>query len=123
MRVGVRQMYWLLIRDVGRGGEGMENVVLRAEYEEYRRRIEDEDARQNKRIAGLEEREKANQELVLNVQRLALSVEQMCKELTLQGQRLAKLEAEPADRWRDVTKQIITLIVAAVTSFVIGKFI
>ena len=101
----------------------MENVVLRAEYEEYRRRIEDEDARQNKRIAGLEEREKANQELVLNVQRLALSVEQMCKELTLQGQRLAKLEAEPGDRWRDVTKQIITLIVAAVTSFVIGKFI
>lgn len=101
----------------------MENVVSRAEYEEYQRRIEDEDARQNKRIAGLEEREKANQELALSVQKLAISVEQMCKELTLQGQRLAKLEAEPADRWRDVTKQIITLIVAAVTSFVIGKFI
>jgi hypothetical protein len=76
-----------------------------------------------KRIEDLEEREKANQELALSVQKLAISVEQMCKELTLQGQRLAKLEAEPADRWRDVTKQIITLIVAAVTSFVIGKFI
>lgn len=76
-----------------------------------------------KRIEDLEEQEKANQKLALSVQKLALSVEQMCKELTLQGQRLSKLEAEPADRWRDVTKQIITLIVAAVTSFVIGKFI
>ncbi len=75
------------------------------------------------RLEDLEEREKANQELALSVQKLAISVEQMCKELTLQGQRLAKLEAEPGDRWRDVTKQIITLIVAAVTSFVIGKFI
>lgn len=101
----------------------MENVVSRAEYEEYQRRIEDENTRQNKRIAGLEEREKANQDLVLNVQRLALSVEQMCKELTSQGKRLEKLEAEPADRWRDVTKQIITLIVAALVSFVIGKFV
>ena len=75
------------------------------------------------RLEDLEEREKANQELALYAQKLAISVEQMCKELTLQGQRLAKLEAEPGDRWRDVTKQIITLIVAAVTSFVIGKFI
>ena len=75
------------------------------------------------RLEDLEEREKANQELALSVQKLAISVEQMCKELTLQGQRLAKLEAEPADRWRDVTKQVIALIVAAVTSFVIGKFI
>lgn len=75
------------------------------------------------RLEDLEEQEKANQELALSVQKLAISVEQMCKELALQGQRLAKLEAEPADRWRDVTKQIITLIVAAVTSFVIGKFI
>lgn len=76
-----------------------------------------------KRIEDLEDQEKANQELALSVQKLALSVEQMCKELTLQGQRLAKLEAEPADRWRDVTKQIITLIVAALVSFVIGKFV
>lgn len=75
------------------------------------------------RLEDLEAQEKANQELALSVQKLAISVEQMCKELTLQGQRLSKLEAEPADRWRDVTKQIITLIVAAVTSFVIGKFV
>lgn len=75
------------------------------------------------RIGDLEEREKANQELALSVRELAVSVEQMCKELTLQGQRLAKLEAEPADRWREVTKQIITLIVAAAVSFAIGKII
>ncbi len=75
------------------------------------------------RIEDLEDQEKANQKLAMSVQKLALSVEQMCKELTLQGERLRALEAEPGDRWRDVTKQIITLIVAAVTSFVIGKFI
>ena len=76
-----------------------------------------------KRIEDLEEQEKANQELALSVQKLAISVEQMCKELTLQGERLRALEAEPADRWRDVTKQIITLIVAALVSFAIGKFV
>lgn len=76
-----------------------------------------------RRIEDLEEREKANQELALSVRELAVSVEQMCRELTLQGQRLAKLEAEPADRWREVTKQIITLIVAAVVSFTVGKIV
>ena len=94
-----------------------EEIAVTLAKHEYRIRVAED------RIEDLEDQEKANQKLAMSVQKLALSVEQMCKELTLQGERLRALEAEPGDRWRDVTKQIITLIVAAVTSFVIGKFI
>lgn len=68
----------------------MENeLISRAEHEEFRKRIEEEDNRQNRRIEILENSVRQLQELVASVQTLANNMENMVKE---QGQQSARLE-------------------------------
>ena len=50
----------------------MEEPITRAEYEEYQKRIEDEDHRQNKRIEQLEENTKQINALTVSIEKLAL---------------------------------------------------
>ena len=47
----------------------MEEPITRAEYEEYQKRIEDEDHRQNKRIEQLEENTKQINALTVSIEK------------------------------------------------------
>ena len=49
----------------------------------------------------------------LSVQKLALSMESMIEEQKSQGERLAKLESEPGERWSGMTKTIFNTMVGA----------
>ena len=59
------------------GGEDMEDVISRAEHEEFRKSIEAEDHRQNRRIELLEENTKQINALTISVEKLAQSIELM----------------------------------------------
>ena len=48
----------------------MEEPITRAEYEEYQKRIEDEDHRQNKRIEQLEENTKQINALTVSIEKV-----------------------------------------------------
>lgn len=63
----------------------MEEPITRAEYEEYQKRIEDEDHRQNRRIEQLEGNTKQINALTVSIEKLAQSVESMVKEQEAQG--------------------------------------
>ena len=78
----------------------MEEPITRAEYEEYQKRIEDEDHRQNKRIEQLEENTKQINALTVSIEKLAQSVESMVKEQEAQGKRLVSLESKDGEMWR-----------------------
>ena len=81
----------------------MDTPITRAEHEEFRRRIEEENRRQDKRIELLEENTKQIAALTTSVEKLALSVESMVKEQEQQGTRLETLEARDGEMWRKVT--------------------
>lgn len=76
-------------------------------------RIHDEDKRQNHRLDQLEENMKVIQELTISVHTLAHDMKQMLEEQKDQGQRLDKLEQEPADTWKKIKTTIITAIISA----------
>ena len=63
------------------------------------------------RMDEQEEQGKSLSSLALSVQKLALSMESMIEEQKNQGARLAKLEAEPAERWSSMTRTIFNTIV------------
>ena len=65
------------------------------------------------RMDEQEEQGKSLSSLALSVQKLALSLESMIEEQKNQGARLAKLEAEPAERWSSMTRTIFNTIVGA----------
>ena len=88
----------------------MEECITRREHEEFVRRIEDEEHRQNVRLNNLENQTQTIQSLAISVDRLATSMDRMAQEQAEQGERLKALEQEPADNWRNVKKTVWTTI-------------
>ena len=66
----------------------MDQPITRAEHEEFKRRLEEENARQDRRIALLEESVSKMGALSTSVEKLALSMESMVREQEKQGKRL-----------------------------------
>lgn len=98
----------------------MENPITRAEHEEFRRRLEEENKRQDARIGILEESVQQIGALATSVEKLALSMQSMLKEQEKQGKRLEVLEGRDGEKWRKVmgyitvTPEINAFIEAAV---------
>ena len=63
----------------------MENPITRAEHEEFRRRLEEENKRQDARIGILEDSVQQIGALATSVEKLALSMQSMLKEQEKQG--------------------------------------
>lgn len=91
----------------------MDDNITRGEYDESMRRIDAEEHRQNRRIDKLEESLTTLTDLTISVQKIAVNIESMQKELSKQGERLEKIEAEPGENW----KKVIWLVIAAVVGF------
>lgn len=96
----------------------MDELITRAEHEEFRRRIEDENDRQNKRIEILEANSLRIESLNVSIEKLALNMQSMLNEQVQQGKRLEALESEDGERWRTVVSYTITAIVGIIVGFV-----
>lgn len=96
----------------------MDSPIARAEHEEFCKRIDAENKRQNRRIELLEEQIKQFTEIALSVRELAQSVKQMAETQKEQGEKLEKLESRDGEMWRKVTGYIITAIIGIVIGFV-----
>lgn len=86
----------------------MDTSITRAEHEEFSRRLEEENQRQDKRIALLEENQRQIGSLTVSVEKLAQSLELMVKEQEKQGKRLEVLEGRDGERWRKVMGYLAT---------------
>lgn len=101
----------------------MENgLITRAEHEEFCKRIEAEDNRQNKRIEIMENNVQQLQELVASVQTLATNMENMVKEQGQQSARLEALEARDGEKWRTVTSYLITAVLGIAIGIIAKQF-
>ena len=72
------------------------------------------------RMKNCEEWREVLNEMAGSVNRLAINMEYMAKEQTEQGQRLARLEQEPADTAKYYKRQLITSILTGVIGIIIG---
>ena len=114
----------------------MDEMISRAEHEEFVRRmtsenkrLEDENDRQNKRLTALEENAKKVTDLTVSIRELAINVQNMAAELKRQGdrmeqqvkrtgERLEKLESRDGEMWRKVVGYIATAVLGIVIGFV-----
>lgn len=96
----------------------MDSPITRAEHEEFRRRMEEEHKRQNRRIELLEERTEQFIDIAISVKGLALSVKQMAETQKSQGEKLEKLEERDGEMWRKAVGHIVTAIIGIVIGFV-----
>jgi len=89
----------------------MDDFVTRAVHEEFAKRIDEENDRQNHRLTVLETGQAQINELVSSVKVLAVNMETMSNELQKQGAKLNEIESRPAKRWETVIACIITGII------------
>ena len=96
----------------------MDDAITRAEHEEFRKRLEEQNQRQDKRISLLEESVRQIGALTTAVEKLALSMESMAKEQERQGERMEVLEGRDGEMWRKVVGYIATAVIGIVLGFV-----
>lgn len=96
----------------------MDNPITRAEHEEFRRRLEEENRRQDKRIELLEDNMRELNQLTTSVGKLATSVESMVKEQEKQGKRLETLEDRDGAMWRKVVAYGATAVIGIVIGYI-----
>lgn len=96
----------------------MDTPITRAEHEEFRRRLEEENERQNKRLSILEESGRQFTTLVTSVEKLAMSMESMLKEQENQGKRLEILEGRDGEQWRKVVGYAITAVLGIALGYI-----
>ena len=95
--------------------------VTQAEYKEHNVGVEAEQTRQNNRIKLLEEAIGQNNKLIISVERLALSMENMQKELKEQGERVNALESRDGDNWRKLGSDVIKILISIVIGFIFAQ--
>ena len=100
----------------------MDNPITRAEHEEFRRRLEEENRRQDKRIELLEDNMRELNSLTASVGKLATSIESMVKEQEKQGKRLETLEDRDSAMWRKVVAYGATALVGIFIGYVAQQF-
>ena len=99
----------------------MDTPITRAEHEEFRRRLEEENKRQDKRLELLEKSVREIGALTTSVEKLAMSVENMVKEQTRQGERLEALEGRDGERWRKLVGYIASALVSGIVGWLIAQ--
>lgn len=82
-------------------------------HNEFEKRLDAENKRQDARIGELEATVKQISELVASVKVLAVNMENMTTEQKRTSERLSDLEKQPAKHWEAVVAGIIAAIVGA----------
>ena len=95
----------------------MENGISREEHQEFCKRMEEENRRQNHRIELLEGSVQQLGKLAASVEKMAASLQSMVKEQEQQGKRLTALESRDGEMWRKVVTYAVTAAVGIIVGF------
>lgn len=101
----------------------MENYITRNEHEEFCKRLEEENRRQNHRIGELE---KTSEE----IHTMSKSLVVMCEKMNAMNDsmdtlkdKVEVLEHEPLDTWNKIKSAVIAAIASGVIGIIIGNLI
>ena len=85
-----------------------DQYLTKAVHDEFARRVDEENDRQNARISALETGLLEVNKITVQIERLTANIETMTGEIKKQGARLDDIESKPAKRWDTIVTAIIT---------------
>ena len=101
----------------------MDEPISRAEHEEFAKRIDAQEKRQDKRLEMLENTVREIGALTVSVQKLAQSLQSMVKEQEQQGRRLQALESRDGEKWRKLMGYIATALTSGAVTLLLSQII
>lgn len=99
----------------------MDSSISRAEHNEFVKRMEEYNKRQDARIEKLEDVVEQISVLSTSVEKMATNMENMFNEQVSQGERLETLESRDGEKWRELVKYALTLIVGACIGYILKQ--
>lgn len=97
----------------------MDEFVRVEAYKEFSERIAAEDTRQNHRIEKLEENMAMIQSLTVSVEKMALALENLTKEVGKQGEELNIIKEQPAKNWERAVWCISTAFITGIIAYIL----
>lgn len=91
-------------------------------HNEFAKRIDAENERQNKRLTKLEDAVGQMTDLTVSVKELAVNVGNMAKEQARFGDRLEAIENKPAQNWDRLVWAIAGAMVAGIIGYLLASF-
>lgn len=101
----------------------MDEPISRAEHEEFARRIDAQEKRQDRRLELLEENVREIGALTVSVQKLAQSLQSMVREQEQQGRRLQALESRDGEKWRKLMGYIATALTSGAVTLLLSHLV
>ena len=101
----------------------MDEPISRGEHEEFARRIDAQEKRQDRRLELLEENVREIGALTVSVQKLAQSLQSMVKEQEQQGRRLQALESRDGEKWRKLMGYIATALTSGAVTLMLSHLV
>lgn len=95
------------------------NYISRSEHTEFVKRMDDEHKRINHRVFELEKASTQMHQLITNVSKMTVSLENMCDEIKSQGNRLERLEQLPNKSWNTIKNGLYNAIGATIGGAII----
>ena len=75
----------------------------------------------DRRLSKVEELSDKLSDMAVTMQGMLVTLQNMQAEQKAQGERLEKIEQEPADKWNKVVSTVITVLVTAALTWLISK--
>ncbi len=94
-----------------------EEFISRNEHDEFCRRLDSENMRQNRRIELLEDNIREIGTIANSVEKLAVNMESMLREQERQGSRLKTLENRDGEKWRQIVGYTITAVISLILGY------
>lgn len=95
----------------------MNETEIVKKFENHELRIK----RTEERMNQIEQVQQQIQDLAFSVHDLAKSINQMVEEQKTISQRVEAIEKEPANKWKDLSKTVIAVLVSAVITYLATK--
>lgn len=99
----------------------MEDFVPRSEYMERIGRSDDRMREFDRRLVKVEEFGEKLQSMAISLQGMVVTLQSMQAEQKEQGERLKKIEEEPADKWNKLIGTVITVLATAAITWMLSK--
>ena len=99
----------------------MDEYVTRHEYMERIGRSDDKMHSLDRRLSKVEELSDKLGEMAVTMQGMLVTLQNMQKEQSEQGERLRKIEEEPVDKWNKLIGTVITVLATAAITWMLSK--
>ena len=99
----------------------MDDYITRPEHEEFKKRLEDEESRQNRRLDAMETRVDKLIDMQASLAVMQAGIDSINASVKRIGEEVDEWKSEPADKWKKATWIVVTVVLTAAATFILSR--